>query len=79
MPIFPSQLKDNTIKTGVFNNCLSKIMDPLKHFSESGLQYKGYMVYPLLFAYLQDYPEGCKVNIWFFPYTRVVLHRTTEC
>lgn len=62
MPIFPKELKDNKIKTAVFNQCLEKLMEPLKFYSESGLQYKGCKLYPLLFAYVHDYPEGCKVT-----------------
>lgn len=49
-------------KCKVFKYCMEKVLSPLKELSHAGIMYKGKMCYPLLYAYVHDYPEGCKVN-----------------
>lgn len=49
-------------KASYFNQCLELLMSPFKHFSHTGLEYKGFKLYPFLYAYVHDYPEGCKVR-----------------
>lgn len=49
-------------KTLVFQVCLKTALAPLKVLSNEGIEYRGFKLFPLLFAYIHDYPEGCKVN-----------------
>lgn len=67
LPSFPPEMVSN-IKSAAFNQCLEIVMAPLKHLSETGIKYKGKILYPLLFAYVHDYPEGCKVSYCFHCY-----------
>lgn len=64
LPVFNNTL-DAKSKTIAFNQCLDTLMGPLKEVSESGMLYKGVRVFPLLFSYVHDYPEGCKVMFLF--------------
>jgi len=53
---------DSTAKVDFFNKCLDTILQPLKKLSYTGLKYKGSVLFPFLYAYVHDYPEGCKVK-----------------
>lgn len=48
-------------KTDLFNYSLNSVIQPLKRLSMEGLEYKGFRMFPSLYAYVHDYPEGCKV------------------
>lgn len=48
-------------KAKVFKECLDRLLAPLKTLSHDGFELSGRFFYPLLYAYVHDYPEGCKV------------------
>lgn len=48
----------------IFGKCLEKVLSPLKRLSYDGLEHNGQKCYPLLYAYVSDYPEGCKVRLF---------------
>lgn len=47
----------------IFSKCLNELLTPLKQLSNEGFTYNGKICYPLLYAYVSDYPEGSKVQI----------------
>jgi len=63
MGLLPEAHKDmdSTTKVDIFNKCLEVILNPLKELSHNGLNYNGFTLFPFLYAYVHDYPEGCKV------------------
>lgn len=65
--LFPTSVKDldSKSKIMVFNQCLQHVMGSFKETSREGFIYKGVKCFPNLFAYVHDYPEGCKVNNYF--------------
>lgn len=60
LPIFQRDIVAKS-KTILFNQCLELLIAPFKEISERGMNYKGFKLYTFLFAYVHDYPEGCKV------------------
>lgn len=65
IPNSPKEMDSSKSKVHVFNRCLDVIFEPLKKLSFEGLIYKGSTLYPCLYSYVQDYPEGCKVVLFF--------------
>ncbi|CAI5461430.1 unnamed protein product [Closterium sp. Yama58-4] len=56
-----------SVKTALFNKCLDIVFEPLISASYSGAAMNDpngveRIVYPLMYAYVCDYPEGCKVT-----------------
>lgn len=71
IPSMPGKL-DAKDKVETFNKCLELVLGPLKKLSFQGIKHKGFMIFPCLYAYVHDYPEGCKVrhftlHFYFFP------------
>lgn len=50
------------IDVEIFSKSLSVLVEPLKKLSHTGFQCDGYILYPLFYCYVTDYPEGSKVN-----------------
>lgn len=48
-------------KQKVFADCLNLALEPLKRLSEEGFFHKGRWLYPLVYSYVADHPEGSKV------------------
>lgn len=61
LPHLPKEMESKS-KIEVFNRCLEHVLGPLKRLSYSGIDYKGVKLFPFLYAYIHDYPEGCKVK-----------------
>lgn len=49
----------------IFQKCLSTLLAPLKQLSNEGFSFGEHNLFPLLYAYVHDYPEGSKVSIHF--------------
>lgn len=43
--------------------CLSLVLEPLKKLSHEGFLYKGIWLFPLVYSYVADHPEGFKVKV----------------
>lgn len=49
-------------KQRLFTDCLESVLGDLKAASRDGIFYKGHRLFPLLYSYVHDYPEGCRVR-----------------
>lgn len=50
-------------KQGFFSECLNIVLEPLKKLSYDGLYYNGRWLFPIIYSYIADHPEGSKVMI----------------
>lgn len=64
LPHLPKEM-DSGLKIEVFNKCLQNILGPLKRLSYEGIVYQDLKLFPFLYSYVHDYPEGCKVISFF--------------
>lgn len=60
---FPNEMSNlkGEEKQRFFFSCMEAILKPLMELSHVGFKCKGKMLYPLLYSYVHDQPEGSKV------------------
>lgn len=62
--IFHADKKDSIDNVAIFSASLEKMLQPLKELSHDGFTYGGKTLYPLLYCYVHDHPEGAKVGFF---------------
>lgn len=79
--MFPNIKETTTSATQnakLFKLCLDELLSPLKQLSHDGFEHSGVMLYPLLYAYIHDYPEGGKVKNFSKNFIIGCLHTATN-